>query len=85
MEYRVFGRTGWEVSEVGYGMWGMGSWSDSDDQESERSLDSAVELGCNFFDTAWFYGKGKSEKLLGNLLKRHSDKKLCIDQQSLSE
>jgi len=78
MKYRKFGRTGWEVSEVGYGMWGMGAWSGSDDQESERSLDLAVELGCNFFDTAWTYGSGKSEKLLGTLLKRHPDKKLYL-------
>lgn len=78
MEYRIFGRTGWKVSEIGYGMWGMGDWSGSDDRESERSLDLAVELGCNFFDTAWFYGKGKSEKLLGNLLKRHTGGKLYV-------
>lgn len=78
MEYRVFGRTGWKVSEIGYGMWGMGDWSGSDDRESERSLDLAVELGCNFFDTAWIYGKGKSEKFLGNLLKRHPGEKLYI-------
>lgn len=78
MEYRVFGRTGWKVSEVGYGMWGMGAWSGSDDRESGRSLDLAVELGCNFFDTAWVYGNGKSEKLLGNLLKRHPGEKLYI-------
>ncbi len=78
MEYRVFGRTGWKVSELGYGMWGMGEWSGSDDRESERSLDLAVELGCNFFDTAWAYGEGKSEKLLGNLVKRHPGEKLYV-------
>ncbi len=78
MEYRIFGRTGWKVSEIGYGMWGMGDWSGSDDRESERALDLAVELGCNFFDTAWIYGKGKSEKLLGNLLKRHPGGKLYV-------
>lgn len=78
MEYRVFGRTGWRISEIGYGMWGMGDWSGSDDRESELSLDLAVELGCNFFDTAWFYGKGKSEKLLGDLLRRYPEKKLYI-------
>jgi aryl-alcohol dehydrogenase-like predicted oxidoreductase len=76
MRYRTFGRTGWEVSEIGYGMWGMAGWTGSDDKESERSLDIAVELGCNFFDTAWGYGAGKSEQLLGALVKRHPDKKL---------
>ena len=63
MRYRTFGRTGWQVSEVGYGMWGMGGWSGSDDDESLASLDRAIELGCNFFDTAWAYGDGKSERL----------------------
>jgi aryl-alcohol dehydrogenase-like predicted oxidoreductase len=78
MQYRTFGRSGWKVSEVGYGMWGMGSWSGSDDKESERSLDLSIELGCNFFDTAWFYGKGKSENLLGALVKRNKGKKLYL-------
>jgi aryl-alcohol dehydrogenase-like predicted oxidoreductase len=76
MNYRKFGRTGWQVSEVGYGMWGMGGWTGSDDDESRRSLDRAVELGCNFFDTAFAYGMGKSEKLLGEALKRHAGTKL---------
>ena len=52
MKYRRFGRTNWQVSEIGYGMWGMGGWKESDDLESERSLDLAVENGINFFDTA---------------------------------
>ena len=68
MQDRTFGRTGWSVSEIGYGMWGMGGWTGSDDEESLASLDRAVELGCNFFDTAWAYGTGHSEKLLGKLL-----------------
>jgi aryl-alcohol dehydrogenase-like predicted oxidoreductase len=64
------------VSEVGYGMWGMAGWTGSDDDESIASLDRAVALGCNFFDTAWAYGDGHSEELLGRLLKRHSDARL---------
>jgi aryl-alcohol dehydrogenase-like predicted oxidoreductase len=71
MRYRTFGRTGWQVSEVGYGMWGMAGWTGSDDEESQRSLDRAIELGCNFFDTAWAYGDGHSERLLGACVKRH--------------
>ncbi|GAA4430464.1 aldo/keto reductase [Pontibacter saemangeumensis] len=78
MEYRRFGRTGWNVSEIGYGMWGMAGWTNSDDTESDRSLDIAVEGGCNFFDTAWGYGAGKSEQILGRLLRRHPDKRLYI-------
>jgi aryl-alcohol dehydrogenase-like predicted oxidoreductase len=76
MKYRRFGRTGWDVSEIGYGMWGMGSWSGSDDRESMRSLERAVELGCNFFDTAWAYGEGRSEQLLGQLVRANPGKKL---------
>jgi aryl-alcohol dehydrogenase-like predicted oxidoreductase len=76
MRYRSFGRTGWQVSEIGYGMWGMAGWTGSDDEESARSLDRAIELGCTFFDTAWAYGDGRSEQLLGAVLKRHADKRL---------
>ena len=76
MRYRRFGRTGWEVSEIGYGMWGMGGWSGSDDEESLKSLQRAVELGCNFFDTAWAYGEGRSEALLGRLVRANPNKKL---------
>jgi aryl-alcohol dehydrogenase-like predicted oxidoreductase len=71
MRYRRFGRTGWQVSEIGYGMWGMGGWTGSDDQESRQALDRALALGCNFFDTAWAYGQGKSERLLGEALRAH--------------
>jgi len=73
---RTFGRTGWSVSEVGYGMWGMGSWTGSNDDESMASLERAVELGCNFFDTAWAYGQGHSERLLGRLLRSRPDTRL---------
>ena len=76
MKYRKFGKTGWQVSEIGYGMWGMGGWTGSNDDESMDSLQLAVDLGCNFFDTAWAYGQGKSEKLLGNLIKANKDKKI---------
>ncbi|MFC1484147.1 aldo/keto reductase [Candidatus Neomarinimicrobiota bacterium] len=76
MRYRKFGRLGWDVSEIGYGMWGMGGWSGSDDEESLTSLQRAVELGCNFFDTAWGYGAGHSEGLLGQLVRANPGKKL---------
>ena len=69
MKYRRFGRTGWMVSEIGYGMWGMGGWKGSDDGESLASLQLAVDLGCNFFDTAWGYGAGHSEGLLGQIVR----------------
>ncbi|HIG31709.1 MAG TPA: aldo/keto reductase [Verrucomicrobiales bacterium] len=76
MNYRKFGRTQWEVSELGYGMWGMAGWTGSDDSESLRSMQRAVDLGCNYFDTAWGYGEGKSESLLGELVRMNSGKKL---------
>jgi aryl-alcohol dehydrogenase-like predicted oxidoreductase len=76
MQYRTFGRTGWQVAEVGYGMWGMGGWTGSEDAESLASLQRSVELGCNFFDTAYAYGEGHSERLLGQLLRQNPGVKL---------
>ncbi|MGA7617330.1 MAG: aldo/keto reductase [Thermoanaerobaculia bacterium] len=76
MRYRAFGRLGWEVSEIGAGMWGMGEWTGSDDTESLASLDRAVELGCNFFDSALAYGDGHSDRLLGELVRRHPERRL---------
>ncbi len=78
MRYRRFGRTGWEVSEIGYGLWGMTGWTGSDDDESQQALSRAVELGCNFFDTAWAYGDGRSERLLGELLRSYPDRRLYV-------
>jgi len=78
LKYRRFGRTGWKVSEIGYGMWGMGGWTGSDDAESLASLQRAVDLGCNFFDTAWVYGTGHSEKLLGQIIRANPQKKLYV-------
>ena len=78
MRYRPFGGTGWDVSEIGYGMWGMAGWTGSDDEESLASLELAIQLGCNFFDTAWAYGAGHSERLLGEILRRHPDDRLRV-------
>ena len=82
MRYRRFGRLGWPVSEVGYGMWGIGGgaggWSGSDDTTGNAALDEAVRLGCTFFDTAWAYGDGHSERLLGDLLGRNPGRRLYV-------
>ncbi|MBV1852789.1 aldo/keto reductase [Catellatospora tritici] len=82
MQYRKMGRLGWEVSEIGYGMWGIGGgpggFTGWDYDAAPGALDEAVELGCNFFDTAWVYGRGVSEQLLGALLKRHPDRRLYV-------
>lgn len=73
MNLRRFGRLGWQVSEVGFGMWAMGhQWSGSDDDESRAALARAVAQGCNFFDTALAYGDGHSERLLGELVRAQS-------------
>ena len=76
MRYRRFGRTNWQVGEIGYGMWGMAGWTGSDDEESLTGLQLAVDLGCNFFDTAWAYGDGHSERLLGKLMAANPGKTL---------
>src|SRR5260370_30514475 len=68
MKYRKLGRTGFDVSDVAYGLWGMSGWSGSDDKQSLDSLQLSVDAGCNFFDTAWAYGEGKSDALLGETM-----------------
>ena len=68
MRHRTFGRLGWQVGEVGYGMWGMGDWTGSNDKASMAALQLAASKGVNFFDTAQSYGEGHSEQLLGILL-----------------
>lgn len=72
MKYRVLGRTGFEVSEMAHGLWGMSGWSGSEDRESLDALQLATDLGCNFFDTAWAYGEGKSDGLLGQILSKNA-------------
>jgi aryl-alcohol dehydrogenase-like predicted oxidoreductase len=76
MKYRKLGRTGFEVSDIAQGLWGMSGWSGSDDRESMSAMQLAVDLGCNFFDTAWAYGDGKSDGLLGELMRQNSGKRL---------
>jgi aryl-alcohol dehydrogenase-like predicted oxidoreductase len=76
MRYRTLGRTGWSVSEIGYGMWGMAGWTGSEDAGSMAALECAVTRGCTFFDTAWGYGEGHSERLLGQLVREHPERAL---------
>lgn len=76
MRYRTLGRTGFSVSEIAHGLWGMGSWSDSDDAQSAAALRLATDLGCNFFDSAWAYGEGRSDRLLGRHLSANAGKRL---------
>ena len=78
MKYRKLGRTNFGVSDIAYGLWGMGGWSGSEDRESLAALQLAVDLGCTFFDTAWVYGMGRSEKLLGQALRARSGAHVAI-------
>jgi len=78
MRYRKFGRTGWQVSEVGYGLWGVAGWTGSDDEQSRQAMQLSVDLGCNFFDTALAYGDGKSERMLGELVRANPGKQLYV-------
>ena len=76
MKYRAFGATGWNVSEVGYGAWGIGGgmWQGGTDDESMRALSLAVDSGLNFVDTALAYNFGHSERLIGKLLKVRNER-----------
>jgi len=71
MRYRKLGRTGWEVSEIGFGAWGIGGtqWLGGNDQESLAALRRALEAGVNLIDTALAYGDGHSERLVGQVVR----------------
>jgi len=74
MNYRTFGRTGWSVSEIGFGAWAIGAdWGNVTEQEAMASLHAAVDNGVNFIDTADVYGDGRSEKLVARLVKERSE------------
>lgn len=75
MHYRTLGRTGLEVSVVGYGAWGIGksSWVGARDDESVQALHKAIDLGLNFIDTALVYGDGHSENLVGHVVRERSE------------
>ncbi|MDP9479789.1 MAG: aldo/keto reductase [Actinomycetota bacterium] len=75
MNYRTLGRTGLEVSEIGYGAWGIAgdAWLGARDEESLKALNLAVDLGLNFIDTALAYGEGHSEQLVGKIVKERDE------------
>src|SRR3984957_8541878 len=76
MKYRRLGRTGFAVSDIAHGLWGMSGWSGSDDTESLEALQLSIDLGCHFFDTPLGYGDGKSDGLLGEIMSRNKDKRI---------
>lgn len=75
MQYHELGRTGLNISALGFGSWAIGgTWGTVDDSESMAALNRAIELGVNFFDTADVYGGGRSERLLAKLRQQHHEK-----------
>lgn len=79
MQYRTFGRTGWQVSEIAFGAWQIGGdWGEVDDEESIDTLLYAFDQGINFVDTAELYGKGHSEELIGEALRRWKGDKVYV-------
>jgi len=78
LRHRKLGRTGLDVSEIGYGMWGLAAWKDTNDNDVLQALQLAIDLGCNFFDTAWDYGSGRSEQILGELVRANPQHSLRI-------
>ncbi len=79
MDYRALGQTGMRVSEISLGTWAFGSeWGEVSDEDSFAALNRAVDLGVNFLDTADVYGDGRSEKLIGKLLKERPDDEIFV-------
>jgi aryl-alcohol dehydrogenase-like predicted oxidoreductase len=79
MNYRELGRTGWQVSEVSFGAWGIGGdWGTTDDAESLAALHKALDLGVNFIDTADVYGDGRSERLVSQVLRARSGQRIYV-------
>lgn len=74
MRYRPLGRTGWQVSDISFGAWAIGSaWGQVSDQESLAALNAAIDCGVNFIDTADVYGDGRSERLIAQLKKQRKE------------
>ena len=79
MKHRTFGRLGWSVSEIGFGAWAIGgSWGAQSDDDSLRALHTALDLGCNFIDTAQGYGDGRSERLIARVLRERGGEKVYV-------
>ena len=80
MKYRILGRLGWKVSEIGFGAWAIGGtgWGKQADSESVRALHRALDLGCNFIDTAQGYGDGHSEQIIGRVLKERKGGQIYV-------
>jgi aryl-alcohol dehydrogenase-like predicted oxidoreductase len=80
MKYRTFGKLGWQVSEIGFGAWALGgqAWGGQRDEDSAAALQQALDLGCNFIDTAQGYGDGHSERVIGKFLKERKGQPIYV-------
>jgi len=75
MKQRPFGKSGFDVSEIGFGAWALGShWGPQDDDDSIAAFNRAIDLGVNFIDTAQIYGEGRSERLIARVLAQRSER-----------
>ena len=74
MNYRTFGRTGWKVSEIGFGAWAIGgAWGSVSEDDAVAALNTAIDEGVNFIDTADVYGDGRSERIIRDVLRDRSE------------
>jgi len=78
MKQRKLGKSGFSVSEIGHGLWGMGGWSGSSDEINRASLRLSIEGGCTFFDSAYAYGKGHSDNLIGEIAREFPNRTLVL-------
>src|SRR5437870_9345650 len=79
MKYRTFGGLGWKVSEIGFGAWAIGgSWGPQSENDSVAALHRALDLGCNFIDTAQGYGDGKSERIIAKVLGERKGERVYV-------
>ena len=85
MEYRMLGRSGIRVSEIGFGAWAIGgdAWGPVDDATSRAAMERALDLGITFFDTADVYGDGRSETLVGQILRGRRDRMIIATKGGL--
>ena len=75
MNYRPFGRTGWQVSEIGFGAWAIGAeWGSVSEEDAIAALHASLDNGVNFIDTADVYGDGRSERLISKVMKERSER-----------
>ena len=79
MQYRTFGKAGWQVSEIGFGAWAIGGgWGEVSDKDALDALRTGLDQGMNFIDTADVYGDGRSERLVAQVLKERRNERIYV-------